>query len=182
MVVIHTMLAVSPSGPTSGAPTGAEADTGQWCRVPNKQLGKFKFARSWSDKQVARAREGVFRGMCGECGHQAELVDSTQDAQGASTVCVDCLDGRTSTILVSFGQGSKRSKEMFVDSSTTWEDVVRWLWNYDGSASGVGPVAQGGAHASRFTLVGGLAPHVGEGFARVSGFAFGSDLRPVSVG
>jgi hypothetical protein len=94
-------------------------------------LGKFKFARSKSDKQVARVREGVFRGLCEECGHQAELVDSREGAQGAWAVCVDCIDGRTSTILVSFGQGPKRSKEMFVDSSTTWEDVVRWLWNYE---------------------------------------------------
>ena len=125
------MLAVSPSGPTSGAPTGAETDTGQWRQVPNTQLGKFKFARSWSDKQVARVREGVFRGLCEECGHQAELVSSTQGAQGASAVCVDCVDGRTSTILVSFGQGLKQSKAMFVDSATTWEDVVRWLWNYE---------------------------------------------------
>ncbi len=58
------MLAVSTSGPTSGAPAGAEA--GPWCRVPNTQLGKFKFARSMSDRQVARVREGVFCGLCVE--------------------------------------------------------------------------------------------------------------------
>ena len=87
--------------------------------MPNTQLGKFKFARSMNDRQVARVREGVFRGLCKECGLQAELVEGAQGAQGASTVCVDCWDGRTSTILVSFGQGPKRSKEMFVDSSTT---------------------------------------------------------------
>ena len=121
--------------------------------MPNTQLGKFKFARSGSDKQVARVREGVFRGLCEECGHQAELVSSTQGAQGASAVCVDCVDGRTSTILVSFGQGLKQSKAMFVDSATTWEDVVRWLWKYDGSASGVGPVAQGGVRHQIVTVV-----------------------------
>lgn len=146
------MQTVLNSGPTTGALTEKTVTDG-WCLVFNKELKKFKFARSAGEIERGKTRGGVVCGHCVKCGRNAELVDTVQGGQGGSTLCVDCHDEESSTVLLTFGHGGqqRQTKQVFVDSATTWEDVVRELWQFDGKASGVGPVGGGGAHASRWS-------------------------------